>query len=178
MQDQVATVFGAGRADPESTLYRLAYDVGRTVASCGWTLCTGGYGGTMEAASRGAFEAGGHTIGVTCEAFGRAGPNPFVRAEVPTPDLFTRLATLMRLGLVYVVLPGGTGTLLELAAVWEFTNKGLTAARPIVLAGEFWAPLERLVRAAQPDACALLTIPDAQALRGLLLSLAQTSVAR
>lgn len=171
MRDRVATVFGAGDADPDSQLYRLAYDVGRVVASCGWTLCTGGYGGTMEAATRGAFEAGGHTLGVTCEAFGRAGPNRFVRAEVPTPDLFTRVTTLMRLGRVYVVLPGGTGTLLELAAVWEFANKGLvTPARPIVLVGEFWAPLERLVRSAQPEACSLRTIPDADALRGVLLS--------
>lgn len=156
MARRVVTVFGSSHAPPEGALYRDAQALGRCIAEAGWVLCNGGYGGTMEAAARGAVQAGGHTIGVTCTALGRSGPNPFIRQEVPTFDLLARLNTLIRLGHAYVVLPGGTGTLLELAAVWELRNKSLLRrASPVVLLGGFWSAVERTIRAFQPDALAL-----------------------
>jgi uncharacterized protein (TIGR00730 family) len=150
----VVTVFGSSFPQPLSPAYQLAYDLGRAIAQAGWTLCNGGYGGTMEAAARGACEAGGHTIGVTCAAFGRrGGANAYIRQEIPTFDLLARLNTLVRLGNAYVVLPGGTGTLLELALVWELLNKRiLRRAAPLVLLGEHWQPVVELVKREQPDA--------------------------
>jgi hypothetical protein len=150
----VITVFGSSAPLPSSPAYQLAYGLGRAIADAGWTLCNGGYGGTMEAAARGAREAGGHTIGVTCSLFRvRGGPNRYIQQEIPTFDLPTRLNTLVRLGHAYVVLPGGTGTLLELALVWELLNKGLLRrAAPLVLLGDHWVPLLELVRREQPDA--------------------------
>jgi uncharacterized protein (TIGR00730 family) len=158
----IVTVFGSSDAPPGTFLYALAYELGAEIARAGWTLCNGGYGGTMQAAAHGAVEAGGHTIGVTCSAFrGRAGANPYIRQEVPTFDLFTRLNTLIRLGRAYVVLPGGSGTLLELAAVWELLNKGLVRDRgPIVLLGAHWEPVVGAVRAAQPEALPLEQVDD------------------
>ena len=142
MDRSIITVFGSSAPQEIEPAYQSAYRLGRVLAGAGWTVCNGGYGGTMEAAARGAVEAGGHTIGVTCSAFGRSGANPYIRQEVPTFDLLTRLNTLIRLGRGYVVLPGGTGTLLELSCVWEMTNKSIwKVRRPIVLLGRFWEPV-------------------------------------
>ncbi len=151
MNRTIVTIFGSGLCEPETTAYRHAHDLGAAIARAGWTICNGGYGGTMEAAARGAVEAGGHTIGVTCQIFGRRGPNAFIRQDVPTFDLMTRLDTLVRLGRAYVVLPGGTGTLVELALVWELLNKSLLRRRaPLILFGECWSPVVDVIAREQP----------------------------
>ncbi len=90
-------------------------------------------------------------IGVTCSAFADSTANEYVTREVKTASLEERLGTLVRLGDAYVVLPGGTGTLLELAMVWELKNKRfLDRAKPIILMGEFWKPVVELVAMDQP----------------------------
>lgn len=158
MSEIIVTVFGSSAPRPGQPDYDIAHDLGRQIAGRGWTLCNGGYGGTMAAAAEGAASAEGHTIGVTLRRLSRGGgPNPFIRQEVPTFDLFHRLNTLIRLGRGYVILPGGTGTLLELAAVWELMNKSLfRPPRPFVLLGDFWLPLIERIAAQQPDAQAVL----------------------
>jgi uncharacterized protein (TIGR00730 family) len=154
LADRIVTVFGSARVEPLSPAYQAAHALGRAIADAGWTLCNGGYGGTMEAAAMGAVEAGGHTIGVTCSALKRrGGPNDYIRQEVPTFDLLTRLNTLVRLGQAYVALPGGTGTLLEFALVWELLGKGLLRRKaPIVLLGGHWTGVVEAVRAEVADA--------------------------
>jgi uncharacterized protein (TIGR00730 family) len=164
----VVTVFGSSQPRPPSPAYQLAYDLGRAIAQAAWVLCNGGYGGTMEASAHGACDVGGHTIGVTCGALKRrGGANPYIRQVVPTFDLLTRLNTLVRLGNAYVVLPGGTGTLLELALVWELLSKGLLRrTAPLVLLGEHWASLLPIVRREQPDALepyVAMTVAEAMA---------------
>ncbi len=149
----IITVFGSSTPERLSPAWQTAHDLGSEIARAGWTLCNGGYGGTMEAAAQGAIEVGGHTIGVTCYVLNwRGGPNPYIRQEVPTFDLLTRLNTLVRLGSAYVILPGGTGTLVELALVWELLNKGLLRRKaPIVWLGDHWTPLLEPIRREQPD---------------------------
>lgn len=106
----------------------------------------------MEAAAKGANEAGGEVIGVTCSAFKNSIANEYVTREIVTKSLDERLDTLINLGQAYVVLSGGTGTLLELAKVWELKNKGfLQTNKPIILIGSFWKPLVELVAADDPD---------------------------
>ena len=173
MDRKIVTVFGSSHAEPLGELYRTAFELGRMVAELGLTLCNGGYGGTMAAAAQGAVEAGGHTIGVTCTRFGRGGPNPHIRQEVPTFDLFQRLNTLIRLGRAYVVLPGGTGTLAEFALVWELLNKGLLRGeRPLIVLGEVWQPVVDCILQAQPDAVELHVVSDVSAVRDILTQLA------
>jgi uncharacterized protein (TIGR00725 family) len=140
---------------PGEQVYEQARVLGAAIAEAGWRLCNGGYGGTMEAACRGAVEAGGpdaQTIGVTCSAFGRKGANRWVRQEIATSNLNDRVARLIELGDAYVVLPGSTGTLLELAMVWELTNKRFITGKPIVLMGNFWQPVVETVAKDTPDA--------------------------
>lgn len=150
MQPTVITIFGSSQPAAGSAAYATARELGKAVAEAGWTVCNGGYGGTMEAAARGAVDAGGHTIGVTCSGVGRSEPNPYIRQEVPTFDLLQRLNTLVRLGKAYVVLPGGTGTGLELMLVWELLSKGLLRPkRPLLLLGAHWLPLVECVQREQ-----------------------------
>jgi len=145
------TIFGTGRAGPGDSPYEIAVETGKLLARAGFTIANGGYGGTMTAAAKGAAEAGGEIIGVTCSAFkGKA--NKYITREITTVSLDERLDTLIKLGQAYIVLPGGTGTLLELAKVWELKNKGfLESQKPIILIGGFWKPLVELLDTDDPD---------------------------
>ncbi len=152
MREKVITIFGTAKAGPGDSVYQLALETGKLLAQAGFVIANGGYGGTMEAAAKGAAETGGKTIGVTCSAFGGSVANEYISREIVTSSLDERLETLIRLGEGYVVLPGGTGTLLELAKVWELKNKGfLNQSKPIILVGEFWKPLVDLVAADDPN---------------------------
>lgn len=146
MTGTTVTVFGTSRADEGDAAFATALSLGQKLAEAGFTLANGGYGGTMLAGAKGASEAGGRVIGVTCRAFKRGRANVYVSEERPTATLGERLAALIALGDAYVALPGGTGTLLELAEVWEHKNKGFSGAdKPIVLIGEFWRPLVEMM---------------------------------
>jgi uncharacterized protein (TIGR00730 family) len=144
--NKVVTIFGSAR-DPEgSPEYTLAYETGKLLAQAGFTICNGGYAGIMEASACGAKEAGGKTIGVTFQNTFKRNANRWIDEELFKPTLIERMMKLVELGDAYVVLKGGTGTLLELAAVWEFINKGLQAERPIVLIGDFWSGVVETLR--------------------------------
>ena len=141
----VVTVFGSSRPAPGDAEYELARTLGTGLAKAGFAVCNGGYGGIMAAASQGAKEAGGSTIGVTTRTFSRAA-NQWIDREIPLPTMVDRLLKLVELGDAYVVLKGGTGTLLELACVWEFINKGVIGEKPIVVVGDFWEAVVSTLR--------------------------------
>jgi uncharacterized protein (TIGR00730 family) len=136
---RVVTIFGSSRPVPGSSAYARAERLGLAIARRGWVVCNGGYGGTMAAAAKGARRAGGQTIGITCALYGGP-PNPYVSHHEEAADLFTRLGRLLDLGDGYVVLPGGSGTLLELALVLEYVHKRLMPPAPVLLLGSTWRP--------------------------------------
>ncbi len=153
MAEKIVSVFGTSRAEPGQALFTLAEETGRALAQAGFIVANGGYGGTMLAGAKGAAEAGGTVIGVTCKAFKNSVPNEYVTREVLTESLEQRLGNLIKAADAYVVLPGGTGTLLELASVWELKNKKfLDQTKPIVLMGDFWKPLVSLMDSDDPKA--------------------------
>ena len=131
-------IFGSSRPKPGSDRYLQAYELGKMLGAAGYVVANGGYGGVMEASARGAKEAGGETVGVTCEAFGRGGANQWIDKEIRTASLNERLEELIGLGDGYVVLPGSTGTLLEIAMVWELINKRFLSERPIIFLSDYW----------------------------------------
>lgn len=94
----------------------------------------------MEASARGAVEAGGKAIGITSEYY-TSSANRFVSEEIRTNNVVERLLRLIELAQGYIVLPGGTGTLAELAMVWEYINKGVITPRPVVVFKPFWKPV-------------------------------------
>ncbi len=137
MEQKIVSIFGSGKVKENSNEYKEAYNLGKLIAEAGYTLCNGGYGGIMEATAKGAKSKGGKTIGVLVESFGTES-NEYIDEKIITKSLFDRLSTLIKLGQAYIILPGATGTLVELAIVWEFINKGLMNIKPIIIIGDFW----------------------------------------
>lgn len=161
MDNKIVTIFGTSKAKEGDSVYELAYETGKLLAQAGFTIVNGGYGGTMLAAAKGALQAGGEVIGVTCSAFKRSKPNQYVTREVLTHSLDERLDTLIELGQAYIVLPGGTGTLLELAKVWELQNKGFVEKKkPIIIMGKFWNSLIDLLAIDDLKSVSYVTIID------------------
>src|SRR2546422_5361625 len=104
------SVFGNSSCQPGSPDYEEAMQLGALLARAGFTVCSGGYYGAMEAVSRGARESGGRAIGLTTP-FYRIPPNPYLNAQIEVPRWQDRLFALIEKGDGYVVLKGGTGTL-------------------------------------------------------------------
>lgn len=140
MGESLIAVYGSSSGSEEDLA--RAYSLGRGLAGAGYGVLNGGYGGTMAETARGAREEGGRAVGVTCSEFTfRAGPNPHLSEVVEAPTLFARLETLVRRASGYVVLPGGNGTLAELALTWEHQRRGLLPARPLVVWERPWRSL-------------------------------------
>jgi uncharacterized protein (TIGR00730 family) len=135
------TVFGGSAPKAGEPAYQAAYQLGRMIGQDGDTLLTGGYIGTMEAASHGCADAGGHVIGVTCdeiEAWRPVKPNKWVMEEIRLPTVKQRLFTLIEECDHAIALPGGVGTLAEIAMMWNQMQVQAIAARRLVVVGDGW----------------------------------------
>ncbi|MFQ5577835.1 MAG: LOG family protein [Anaerolineae bacterium] len=138
----IISVYGSSAPAPDSADYEQARALGRLLAEAGFTVQTGGYGGVMEGASRGASEAGGHVIGVTCaqiETFRPLPPNRWVAEEIKYNTLNRRVMHLVKQCDGAIVMPGGIGTLSELALSWSLAQVGDISPRPIIAVGAVWA---------------------------------------
>ncbi len=135
------TVFGSGKPRPGDPDYTTAQELGGLIARAGHTVLTGGYVGTMEAVSRGANEAGGHVIGVTCddiERYRAGGANPWVIEEWRRVTLFDRLKALIDGCNAAIALPGGPGTFTEITLYWNLLVINAIEPKPLVLIGDGW----------------------------------------
>jgi len=136
------TVFGSARVGEDDPHYQLARAVGARAAGMGYTVMTGGGPGIMEAANRGAHEAGGRSIGCNIELPHEQRPNPYVDRFITFRYFFVRKVMLVKYSVAFVVLPGGFGTLDELFESLTLVQTGKIAAFPVVLMGtEYWRPL-------------------------------------
>ena len=149
-KEKIITVFGSSRPTAKDSDYAEARALGVEIAKHGFAVCSGGYGGVMEAVSRGAKEAGGKTYGVTAEFFKRKA-NEWIDVEVRKKTWEERLFELIELGDGFVACKGGTGTLVELAVVWEMLNKSVMQTKPFALCGDFWQPILDRVREVEQD---------------------------
>ncbi len=136
---KIVSIFGSSRPKEDSKEYVDAELLGRKLSAAGLSVCTGGYQGIMEAVSKGASQSQGNIIGVTSAVFSPT-PNQFVNMQVHTMTLYERLQKLIDLGSGYIILKGGTGTLVELALVWELMNKNMLPEKPIIAVTDFWKP--------------------------------------
>lgn len=144
MTSATVAVFGSAQTQPGSAEWDAAEGIGVVLAEAGVTVITGGYGGTMEAVSKGAVEAGGHTIGVTAPPVfpGRHAANPFVSEVIEAPTLADRIGTMMARASATIALPGSVGTAAELLLAWNTNhvarrNGGVSI--PTVAVGPEWA---------------------------------------
>ncbi len=137
---KIIGIYGSANTQPGTPDYLDAQALGHSLGRAGYAVMTGGYGGTMGAASRGAAEAGGRVIGVTVTLFKARGltPNGFLHEEVELPSLAERLNYLVVKPDAYVVLKGGVGTLSELALAWSLMQVAEVPLRPMILMGEMW----------------------------------------
>lgn len=134
---KVITIFGSAKPANNDEQYLTAYNLAKKLSLNGFDICTGGFNGIMEAASKGAVEGGGEAIGITVNLWGGK-TNRYVTKEIVCNSLFERINKLIELGDGFVVLRGGTGTLLELAAVWEYINKDMMKLKPVVCHSSIW----------------------------------------
>jgi uncharacterized protein (TIGR00730 family) len=138
---KVISVFGSSAPKSGSADYEAARTVGRLLAQAGFVVQTGGYSGIMAAASQGANQAGGHVIGVTSaqiEQFRPTPPNQWVIEEIKCQTARERLLYLVDNCHGALVMPGGIGTLSEMALMWSFIQTGEISPRPVVTVGGLW----------------------------------------
>ncbi|MBC7309366.1 MAG: TIGR00730 family Rossman fold protein [Actinomycetales bacterium] len=142
------SVFGSARTHPHDPVYELAVQVGKALAEAGYAVVTGGGPGTMEAANRGALEAGGLSVGLGIELPFEAGLNQYVDLGVNFRYFFVRKTMFVKSAEGFVVLPGGMGTLDELFEALTLVQTQKVTRFPIVLMGtEYWAGLLDWLRA-------------------------------
>jgi uncharacterized protein (TIGR00730 family) len=132
------TVFGSARVAESSQEYQDALRLGAMLVERGDVIVSGGYGGIMEAVSRGAHECGGQVVGITVAGWiGRLAPNRYLSEERSAQTLFERLEALVESDAL-IALPGGAGTLGEVALAWNLRQMDLMPAKPTILVGERW----------------------------------------
>ncbi len=142
------TIFGGSQPQPGTPAYAEAYDLGRLLALGGHTVLTGGYIGTMEAVSKGANEAGGHVVGVTCseiESWRPVKANAWVKEERRYNTLQERLNELVHACDAAIALPGGPGTLTEISFTWNLMIIHSIPPKPLILTGAGWKGLMELL---------------------------------
>jgi hypothetical protein len=156
--ERIVTIFGGAKCREDEPEYAEARRVGQLLADAGFTICTGGYLGVMEAASRGAHERGGRVLGIVMNQF-KAEPNRYLTDKVATPHFYERLQRLITRSVGFIAVRGGMGTVTELSLVWNKIQTRVIGPRPLVLLGDCWPPIVRVWQehlvVSQDDAAAL-----------------------
>ena len=141
------TVFGSSRFDESHEYYSLARDMGAALARAGYAVMTGGGPGIMEAANRGAREAGGVSLGCNIQLPREQKPNPYLDKFIEFEHFFVRKVMLVKFSSAFIVMPGGFGTLDEAFEVATLIQTGKLERFPIIgLGGDFWTQLRKFAR--------------------------------
>lgn len=142
------TVFGSARYNTNSHYYKSAEFIGTIIAEMGFTTITGGGPGLMEAANKGAYKAGGYSVGCNIILPQEQGSNPYLHTKVTIPYFFIRKTLLIKYSHAFIVLPGGIGALDELFEALTLTQTGKIMPFPIIVFGkEFYAPIRKQIEA-------------------------------
>lgn len=139
----VVTIFGNADCKENSEEYNSAFLLGRLLSFAGFDIATGGYDGVMEAALKGAGGSDARRIGVILDGFEGKKPNDFVGEKIIVDTYLQRLQALIETGDAYVVMPGGTGTLLEFSALWALKSKEIIGDKLIICIGEQWDQIKQ-----------------------------------
>lgn len=140
------TVFGSARFEEDHEYYQLARDLGHALATAGFAVMTGGGPGIMEAANRGAREAGGLSLGCNITLPMEQKPNPYLDRFIEFDYFFVRKVMLVKYSCAFVVMPGGFGTLDEAFEVATLIQTGKVESFPVVsMGGAFWSSLREFV---------------------------------
>lgn len=136
------TVFGSARFKEGHEHYEKAREVGKAIAQMGFTTLTGGGPGIMEAANRGAFEAGGNSVGCNIVLPFEQHPNPYVHKTVDIRYFFVRKVLLLKYSYAFIIMPGGWGTMDEMFETLTLVQTKVMHNFPVVLIGvSYYKPL-------------------------------------
>jgi uncharacterized protein (TIGR00730 family) len=130
------TVFGSARFKEDHIHYQQAREFGKRIANIGFTTMTGGGPGIMEAANRGAFESGGHSVGCNIQLPFEQKPNPYVQTTVTFEHFFVRKVMLVKYSYAFIIMPGGFGTMDEFFETLTLVQTKTITQFPIVLFGK------------------------------------------
>ncbi|EKD67832.1 MAG: hypothetical protein ACD_48C00195G0001, partial [uncultured bacterium] len=141
------TVLGTRHVLPESEYYNKAYDLGQALANNGYAVITGGSVGIAEAANKGAMEAGGESLGIGLDVYGKETMNPYVTKSISFQFPFTRKLIVTAPSKGFVFFPGGLGTMHHLFEVLTLIETKKMQPVPIILIGhDFWGPLHVFIK--------------------------------
>lgn len=162
------SIFGSARVAPNSPEYMAAEKLGRLLAQAGFSVITGGGGGVMEAGNKGAAEAGGHSVGLNIELPFEQRPNPYANVRLSFRYFFVRKVIFVKYSVAYVVMPGGFGTLDELAEAITLIQTKRIRPFPVFLVGsKYWQGLVNWMKESllatgkiSPEDMDLLTVTD------------------
>ena len=147
------SVFGSARTRPDEPLYRAAQRIGQLLAERGYAVITGGGPGMMEAANRGAWEAGGTSVGLGIELPREQGMNQWINRGVNFRYFFARKTMFVKYSQGFIVMPGGFGTMDELFESATLVQTGKIRSFPLVLVGtQYWSGLVEWIRSAMVEA--------------------------
>jgi len=134
------TAFGSSRLGEDDPRFADVEALGKLLGTHGWDGLTGGHQGMMAAICRGIRAGGGHVRGITLERFPTP-PDNHLSEEVRSHNFFERMQILIEETDAYLILPGGLGTLAELAMSWDLQAIGVLERRPLIVYGDSWTPL-------------------------------------
>lgn len=144
---QGVTIFGSARLAQDHKYCKMAFKLGRLLAENGHTVITGGGPGVMEAASHGAYEIGGHTVGLNIVLAHEQHPNPYLTDCMNFEYFFTRKVSLAMAAKVFAFFPGGYGTLDEFTEILELMQEAKMPVMPMFLIGaDYWKTYEKGIK--------------------------------
>lgn len=143
--NKTITSFGTAFIDQSEPLYAEIVEIGRHIADSGYSVCSGGYSGSMEAISKGAISAGGYTVGIGVKG-NNSQPNEYLKEFIFAENLMERILLLINKADSYVIFRGGTGTLLEISATLELMNKKAMAEKKMIFYSDFWGSMIEILK--------------------------------
>lgn len=147
--NKVITSFGSAFIKQDDPLYSEIETIGRYIAEAGYSVCTGGYNGSMEAISKGAKQAGGKTTGITVKGW-KSEPNIYLDEIAAMPNLMERIVELIGIADAYIIFKGGTGTLVEISVALELMNKRSMPEKKMIFYTDFWKDMIEILKQDSP----------------------------
>src|SRR5688572_3355518 len=178
-EGRIVTIFGGSKCAENTAEYEDARRLGGLLADAGFVICTGGYLGIMEAASRGARERGGRVFGIVMNQF-KSEPNRYLTDKVATDHFYDRLQNLITRSVGFVAFRGGMGTVTEVSLVWNKLQTRVLDRRPIVLVGDCWREVvdawKKHLAVSDDDVSYLDFAPDAETAANIIIEKSKTVV--